>query len=495
MTHVPAERVRVVNEAAPRPDGRHVLVWTTAFRRTTCSFTLDRAVEWSRELRRPLVVLEALRAGYPHASDRLHAFVLQGMADAARAYADAGIGYHPYVEPAPGAGSGLLAALASDACVVVTDDSPAFFLPRMLAAAAPRMPVRVEAVDGNGLLPLRAATATFPTAYAFRRFLQRELPGRLGSFPSADPLDADGVAGGEVPDDVARRWPRATLELLQAAPAALAALPIDHAVPPVHDVRGGPVAARAGLAAFLSARLDRYGERNHPDADASSGLSPWLHFGHVSVHEVFRALARREGWKASRLGSERGGKREGFWGMSPPAEAFLDELVTWRELGFNMLSRRPDAAHDFDSLPPWAIRTLDAHAGDRRDPLYDRDTLERADTHDGVWNAAQRELRERGRIHNYLRMLWGKKVLQWTASPRAALATLLHLNDRWALDGRDPNSATGIFWCLGRYDRPWAPERPVLGVIRYMSSENTVRKLQMKEYLRRWGDQPALPGA
>jgi deoxyribodipyrimidine photo-lyase len=112
-----------------------------------------------------------------------------------------------------------------------------------------------------------------------------------------------------------------------------------------------------------------------------------------------------------------------------------------------------------------------------------------------VWNAAQRQLRREGRIHNYLRMLWGKKVLQWSASPRAALATLLHLNDRWALDGRDPNSATGIFWCLGRYDRPWAPERPVLGVIRYMSSENTIRKLQMKEYLRRWGDQPALPGA
>jgi deoxyribodipyrimidine photo-lyase len=283
--------------------------------------------------------------------------------------------------------------------------------------------------------------------------------------------------------------------MLRATPAALRSLPIDHDVAPVHDASGGSAAGRAVLDAFLSDRLARYADRSHPDADASSGLSPWLHFGHLSTHEVFRAVARREGWKPSRIGTDWSGKKEGFWGMSPEAEAFLDELITWRELGFNMLTRRPDAAHDFDSLPPWAIRTLEAHATDPRDPLYDRETLERAGTHDPVWNAAQRELRERGRIHNYLRMLWGKKILQWSSSPREALATMLHLNDRWALDGRDPNSASGIFWCLGRYDRAWGPERPVFGTVRYMTSENTVRKLHLKEYLRRFGRQPGLPGA
>jgi deoxyribodipyrimidine photo-lyase len=283
--------------------------------------------------------------------------------------------------------------------------------------------------------------------------------------------------------------------MLGAGPAALGSLPIDHHVAPVPGSIGGSRPGRAVLDAFLSERLARYADRSHPDSDASSGLSPWLHFGHVSAHEVFRAVARREGWKPSRIGTDWSGKKVGFWGMSPEAEAFLDELVTWRELGFNMLSRRPQAAHDFDTLPPWAIRSLETHAGDPRDPLYDRDTLERAETHDDVWNAAQRELRERGRIHNYLRMLWGKKILQWSASPREALATMLHLNDRWALDGRDPNSASGIFWCLGRYDRPWRPERPVFGTVRYMTSENTLRKLHLKEYLRRFGRQPGLPGA
>ncbi|HEY6105568.1 MAG TPA: hypothetical protein VIV59_06280, partial [Anaeromyxobacteraceae bacterium] len=155
------------------------LYWMTAFRRASHSFALDRAVEAARGMKRPLLVLEALRAGYPWASDRLHAFALQGMADDARAFGEAGVTFHPYVEPEPGAGRGLLAAVAARAALVVTDDSPAFFLPRMVAAAGARLDVRLEAVDSNGLLPLAATATVYPTAHAFRRFLQRELPRHL----------------------------------------------------------------------------------------------------------------------------------------------------------------------------------------------------------------------------------------------------------------------------------------------------------------------------
>jgi deoxyribodipyrimidine photo-lyase len=171
--------------------------------------------------------------------------------------------------------------------------------------------------------------------------------------------------------------------------------------------------------------------------------------------------------------------------MSPAAEKFLDEAVTWREVGYNMAFLSPDSDR-YESLPDWALRTLAAHEADPRPHLYSLEDFEAARTHDEIWNAAQTQLVEEGRIHNYLRMLWGKKVLHWSRTPREALAVLIQLNNRYALDGRDPNSYTGIFWCLGRYDRPWAPERPVFGTVRYMSSESARRKLRLDRYLSRY---------
>jgi deoxyribodipyrimidine photo-lyase len=137
----------------------------------------------------------------------------------------------------------------------------------------------------------------------------------------------------------------------------------------------------------------------------------------------------------------------------------------------------------YDSLPEWARRTLAEHEDDPREHLYELAAFRDAATHDPLWNAAQRQLRLEGRIHNYLRMLWGKKILEWSRTPQEALATMLDLNDRYALDGRDPNSLSGIFWCLGRYDRAWGPERPIFGKIRYMSSRNTARKVDVRGYL------------
>ncbi len=173
--------------------------------------------------------------------------------------------------------------------------------------------------------------------------------------------------------------------------------------------------------------------------------------------------------------------------MAASAEAFLDQLVTWRELGYNMCVHRPDYDR-YESLPDWARATLELHAPDRRDPTYTLDQFAAAETHDPVWNAAQRQLVRDGALHNYLRMLWGKKILEWTESPREALDVMIELNNRYALDGRDPNSYSGIFWMLGRYDRAWGPERPIFGKIRYMSSDSTIRKLKMKQYLERYGN-------
>ncbi len=479
---VPEIRIRAVNDAPFRPDGDFVLYWMTAFRRVRGNFALDRAADLAQVFGQPVLVLEPLRCGYPWAADRFHRFVLDGMEDNRRELDRAGLAYFPYVEPRPGAGKGLLAALAERACAVVGDDWPGFFHPRMLEAAA-SVPVACEVVDGCGLLPLRATDRPWPSAYAFRRMLQRTLPEHLATMPGDRPRRSSGEQA-VIPRAVRDRWPPADGALLSGQ-IGLEALPLDHTVGTV-PLQGGATAARRRLREFLR-RLDRYPEeRNQPEEEAASGLSPYLHFGHISTQEILQALARREGWTPDRLAERATGKRTGWWGMSSAAEAFLDELVTWREVGLNAAAHLPNYRR-YDSLPEWAQQTLAEHAADPRPSSYGLSALEAGETHDPLWNAAQNQLRRHGVMHNYLRMLWGKKILEWSPSPERALEVMVELNNKYALDGRDPNSYSGIFWCLGRYDRPWAPERPIFGRIRYMSSANTARKFRVKNYIAEHG--------
>jgi deoxyribodipyrimidine photo-lyase len=476
---VPALRITAINQSPLRTSGDYVLYWMIASRRPCWNFALERAVEYAIALRKPLLVLEALRVNYRWASLRFHQFVVDGMRDNARAFARAGVTYYPFIERQRDEGSGLLEGFAARAAAVVTDDFPCFFLPRMVAAAGARLDVLLEAVDSNGLLPMRAAGRVYPTAVGFRRALQAALPSALADRPARDPL-AGLPAGLATIDDAARaRWPHA-LDWLDGG-GTLHALPIDLQVRAV-DAAGGHGAASERLEVFLAE--DFGAERNDPDHERSSRLSGYLHWGHVAVHEVFDALMTREGWLGD-LPQKGNGAREGWWGVSPAAERFLDELVTWRELGFNFTSKR-DGYDVFESLPLWAQHTLEAHESDDREFLYDASEFEQARTHDPLWNAAQRQLVIEGRIHNYLRMLWGKKILEWSATPREALATMIALNNKYALDGRDPSSYSGIFWVLGRYDRPWHPERPVFGSVRYMSSANTAKKMRVKQYVTRY---------
>jgi len=488
---VPSIRVRVVSDVPPNPDGEWVLYWMTAQRRTSWSHALDHAVDLARRHARPLLVLEALRCDYPWASDRLHRFVVEGMRDNRDRLQGTPIGYLPFVEDVAGAGRGLLAALASRSVVVVTDDSPTFFLPDMLRAAAASIEARIEAVDGSGLLPLAATDRAFSRAFDFRRHLQRRLPAHLGETPRADPLDAaDLPATPPLPPAVLSRWPAADLDRL-CSDGGLAHLPIDHAVGPV-PYRGGSAAASALLERFIAERLPRYVEgRLDLDDRATSELSPYLHFGHVGAHEVFAAVIAVERWSVEALSPSATGGREGWWGMSPAAEAFLDQLVTWRELG-SVFQHHERPNTGFDSLPAWALETLARHAVDPRPFRYSLRQLERAATHDEIWNAAQRELLRDGRIHNYLRMLWGKKILEWSADPRTALEVMTHLNNKYAVDGRDPSSDSGLQWCLGRFDRAWGPERAIFGKVRYMSSDSARRKLRLGDYLVDLGPQQNL---
>ncbi len=483
----PASRVRALNAHEVQPQGSHVLYWMTSARRPFYNWALEHALSYARQLALPLVVFEPLRIGYAWASARHHTFILQGMASHAAYFSETCVTYYPYLERKPGEGKGALAALAQGAALVVADDSPAFFYPHMLAAAAKQLPVRLEAVDSLGLLPVsEAGGRAFTTAYSFRRFLQKKLPGELVRLPAKEPLARATLPAFKLPSAVTTRFPRLTQRELKRVDKLVAELPIDQSVAKVGELEGGYAAGQRMLQTFVTHKLSRYAERSHPDADASSGLSPYLHFGHVGVHQVIGALKKSEGWDGLPSGTTQNGTREGFWGLSAPVEAFLDELVTWRELSINTSATLPDYER-YETLPDWARRTLEAHEKDAREPLYSLAQLEEAKTYDAVWNAAQNQLLWEGRIHNYMRMLWGKKILEWSASPREALERMLHLNNKYALDGRDPNSVSGIFWVLGRYDRPWAPERDIYGTVRYMSSPAAQRKLRMKRYLARYG--------
>ena len=251
-------------------------------------------------------------------------------------------------------------------------------------------------------------------------------------------------------------------------PGLVASCDIDHSVPPSVSFHGGAAAAESRLEHFLVHNLHRYARhRNEPAAHATSEMSPYLHFGHISALEV--ALRVKEHARRHKL----------------IADEFLEQLIVRRELAFNFAhyAARPDSLAE---LPEWARGTLARHAGDERPAVWSRDDFVQARTHDALWNATQTEMLRRGVIHGYYRMYWGKKIVEWSASCDEALATAIHIHDRFALDGRDPNTYANIMWCFGLHDRPW-PERPVFGMVRTMTRAGLERKTDVEAYLREAG--------
>jgi deoxyribodipyrimidine photo-lyase len=473
-------RLRRLNDARIASAGDYVLYWMQIYRRLERNHALDYALRCADELGRPLVVYEGLRIDYPWASRRLHRFVLEGMqANAARA-AELGLNYWPFVETEKGQGRGLLRRLSARAALVVTDDFPCFIVPPQAESLARKIDVPVFAVDSNSMVPLSLLGPAASAAAHLRPRIHKAFAEAWLHRAAAKP---------RIPD-VATRRVRPPFDAWKTKDVAafVDALALDATVPPVHGSPGGAPAGRARLRAFVKKRLRGYaGERSTPrslEEGHVSGLSPYLHFGHLSIAEVAEEVLATTGkWRPEELRIHNRGKREGFFSDDPDVNAFLDEALTWRDVGYQWhWSRRADTASLETALPAWALATLGAHAKDRRPWLYTAEELERGVTHDPLWNAAQRELVATGTIHNYLRMLWGKKVLEWSASPTEAYRALEHLNNKYALDGRDPNSYAGILWCFGLFDRPWPPERKVLGSVRYMSSESTARKFDLKPY-------------
>jgi len=441
-------------------DGRYILYWTQIFRRPRHNHALNYAVERANDLGLPVVVYEGLRHDYPWASDRIHVFVLEGARESARELARRRIPHVFFLQRNAREHRKAVAHLGRDAALVVTDLFPSFIIPGQTAKAVRQLRVPFYAVDSCGVVPIRAFEKEEYAARTLRPKITALLDEHLKDIEDPRPEHQSRDPGIDFP------W-RTDLEASDPRELATSSA-IDHSVPPVASSPGGWCAAEATLRRFIDGAFGRYADdRNHPDREAGSGLSPYLHFGHIASTDCALAAKRKKG-----VGEKH-------------RKAFLEELIVRRELSYNFALR--NAGHDsLEGLPDWVLRNLSEHAGDARPHLYSLGELERAETHDEVWNAAQRQLLREGRIHNYLRMVWGKKVIEWSRSHAEAFEILVHLNNKYALDGRDPNSWTGILWCFGKHDRAWQTT-PVLGKIRPMSTANTRRKVRMEKYLKRFG--------
>jgi deoxyribodipyrimidine photo-lyase len=449
---ISAERIRVLSSEKPRTpvDGaRYVLYWAQMNRRVESNHALAYAAEVANANKLPLLIYEGLACDYPSANDRLHTFILEGVPDNAAAAKKIHAGYFFYSRRTRKDPNDVLCKLAANAHSVVTDDYPVFIAAQNNARVPGRIGIPYIAVDSSCIVPMNRHEKRNYAAYAIRPKIRRELKEFLR------PVEMPAI---EV------RWRERLLPHWIAGNAGESE--IDHSVRPSVEYRGGSRAAHQRLQSFLGHRLRRYAnDASEPSKHATSGLSPYLHFGHISSLEVALAVsAHAEQYK-----------------LMP--DEFLEQLIVRRELAFNFARFAGDQIASLDVLPDWCRRTMEKHAADKRPYLYTPEQFEKAETHDPLWNAAQRELLLRGTIHGYYRMYWGKKIIEWSPTYEEALRTMIHLHDVYALDGRDPNTYTNILWCFGLHDRPWA-ERPVFGQLRCMTFEGMKRKTDVDAYIR-----------
>lgn len=473
------------------PGEGYVLYWMQINRRLHFNYALDYAVAWANRLGRPLVILEGVACDYPWATARTTAFILEGMAEHCKQLRDvAPVTYIPFPEQKHGSYDQLLRVLCRDAAILVSDEYPVFIMRERNEQLEKELKIPFHTIDSNGIIPMALSEKAPYSAFIFRRMMQKRFLECRSHPPDPQPLNGlQNFGNPDLPAEVKSKQAAGSEHL--GTPAAIVAFvngltSLNSNVRPV-EIKGTRSAGLARLEAFLENDLMRYeDDRNHADLERTSRLSPWLHFGKISAFEVVDKVLtmQPEGWDVSKVRPV-GGKRSGFFGGDASVEAFLDEIITWRETGFHFAWNRSDY-DQFESLPAWARATLSDHAGDPRSYLYTYRQLEESKTHDPIWNAAQTQLRVEGRIHNYLRMLWGKKVLEWTPDPQTALSYLIDLNNTYAIDGRDPNSYSGIFWIFGRFDRAWGPERPVFGKIRYMTSNSARKKIKLDQYVKRY---------
>lgn len=388
----------------------------------------------------PLRVLYVLPVTFLGATWRHYDFLLRGLEEVERRLRERGIGFQLEL----GLPDQVVPEAVARAGAVVCDTNPLRIVEQWKEGIAKSLPIPMYEVDAHNVVPWWVASSKPEFgAYTLRPKLLNLLPTYLAEFPEVPTLDSDPLP---VVDWVAIR----------------AQVQADTSVGPVQQVPGEQAGLEA-LRTFLQ-RIDRYEEdRNNPNLDGQSGLSPWLHMGHISAQRVLLELGASPGSESAKT-------------------AFRNEVLVWRELAENFCAYNP-RYDSFDGAHDWAKTSLNQHRSDPREATYTYDQFAAGATHDDLWNAAQHQMVRSGKMHGYLRMYWAKQILAWTPSPEEALAIANRLNDRYSIDGNDPNGYAGTAWSiLGTHDRAWF-ERPVFGKVRYMNRNGCARKFDVAAYV------------
>ena len=446
-------RITQLNDREIRK-GRYVLYWMQQSQRAEYNDALNVAIREANRADLPLLVAFGLTDAYPEANLRHFQFMLEGLRDVEAALRQRGIGMVLRLGSPPE----VALTLGHDAALIVCDVGYTRHQRDWRHKVSREADCRVLQVESDAVVPVtvvsdKAEYAARTIRPRITRHLERYLV--LPRSPGLKHRAADLQVPGLDLADTAR---------------VLRRLDIDRSVAPVDPFfKGGTKAAKKRLRRFIQHHLGHYNDhRNQPQTDDVSHMSPYLHFGHISP--VYLALKIRDA-------------REG---QGIDRAAYLEELIVRRELALNFVHYTPDYDR-YACLPDWARKSLAEHAEDLRPHGYDREALEAAKTHDPYWNAAMQEMRATGFMHNYMRMYWGKKILEWSASPEEAFVTTLALNNKYFLDGRDPNSFAGVAWIFGKHDRAWF-ERPIFGKIRYMAASGLERKCDIRAYVRKISD-------
>ncbi len=443
------ERVRLLNRAEPRA-GRYVLYWMQASQRTEYNHALEYSIIRASRTNQSVIVFFGITDDFPEENLRHYSFMLEGLAEVQSSLQRRGI---KMVVRQKSPEKGVL-ELAKEASLVVVDRGYLKVQRDWRNYAAEHLNCPLIQVETDVIIPVEEASPKEEySAATFRPKVQRKLANFLVPLKHRRPKKSSSGMRLESFD-------------LSDPGRILSSLKIDRSVDPVKSFRGGTRQAKKHLKVFIKKKLGRFEAlRNDPTQDFLSNMSPYLHFGQISplyiALQVMRSRSRGE-------------------------ETYLEELIVRRELSMNFVFYNQNY-DSFNAIPEWSRKTLYRHRNDGREYVYSPRELENAKTHDPYWNAAQEEMRITGKMHGYMRMYWGKKILEWTETPEEAFGIALYLNNKYELDGRDPNGFTGVAWCFGKHDRPWG-EREIFGNVRYMNAGGLKRKFDADEYVRKIND-------